>query len=75
MKDNNRLLSLQNKYNEILLEDGGLRTLCGVLTEDINNFVFILDKYRENLLYIDRKLRQDMDFYDYLDYKKLEKKK
>ncbi len=73
MKSNNPASSLQNKYINILLEDCGLRTLCNLLTEEINNPIFILDKYRENLLYIDRNLRDEFDFYSYLNQKRLKR--
>jgi sugar diacid utilization regulator len=69
------LLQLQEKYHDILIKDAGLRTLCDTLTAEIGNPVFILDKFRENVLYLDRELRQDdSDFYSYLDHKDFEKK-
>ena len=72
MADTNDLLELQDKYQEILLADGGLRTLCNTLTEEIGHPVFILDRHQENLLYIDRKLRDDQEgFYGYLDDRQL----
>ena len=69
------LLELQGKYHQALIKDAGLRTLCDTLTAEIGNSVFILDKFRENVLYLDRKLREESnDFYDYLDQKEFEKK-
>lgn len=69
------MMDLQQKYHDILIEDAGLRTLCNTLTERIGSPVFILDKFRENVLYLDRKLRQENSkFYSYLDQKKSLKK-
>ncbi|GAB6137769.1 PucR family transcriptional regulator [Halanaerobaculum tunisiense] len=69
--DTKRLFSLQNKYQKILLNNGGLRTLCNTLREEINNQIFILDKYQENIIYIDRKLRENnVEFYSYLNNRK-----
>ncbi|WP_052326464.1 hypothetical protein [Halobacteroides halobius] len=74
--DTQKLFSLQNKYQAILLDNGGMRTLCNTLQEDINNKVFILDKYRENVLYIDRELRhENQEFYSYLDQRSLTKRR
>ncbi|GAB6098194.1 hypothetical protein JCM16358_00730 [Halanaerocella petrolearia] len=70
--DTKDLFSLQNQYQQILLNNGGLRTLCNRLQDDITNQVFILDKYRENIIYVDRKLRRENEeFYSYLDERKL----
>ncbi|MDZ7673110.1 MAG: hypothetical protein U5K53_09830 [Halanaerobiales bacterium] len=74
MNDFKKNLYLQNKYKNVLLDDGGLRTLCNILTEEIGKAVFILDQYKENLLYIDRKLRKkEHKFFEYLNKRKLEK--
>lgn len=75
MDELKKLLQLQEKYHDFLIKDAGLRTLCDTLTEEINNSVFILDKFRENVLYLDRNLRQeDSQFYTYLDQKDFNKK-
>ncbi|MFO7819599.1 MAG: helix-turn-helix domain-containing protein [Halanaerobacter sp.] len=71
----NKLLKLQDKYHDILIKDAGLRTLCDTLTAEINNKVFIFDKFRENVLYLDRNLREeDNRFYSYLAQKEFKKK-
>ena len=70
-----QLLEMQEKYHDILIQDAGLRTLCDTLTEEINNSVFILDKFRENVLYLDRNLRKEnSQFYTYLDQKEFKTK-
>ncbi|MBM7556415.1 PucR family transcriptional regulator [Halanaerobacter jeridensis] len=75
MSELNEVLKLQDKYHDILIKDAGLRTLCDLLTEEINNSVFIFDKFKENVLYLARELRdKDSDFYSYLDQKEFEKK-
>lgn len=61
------LLSLQRTYQTILLNDGGIRTLCNTLSNQINNPVFILDKYREDILYIDQELCKQLDCNSYLE--------
>ena len=72
MTDERGLLDLQARYQNILLKNGGLRTLCNSLKQDIKNPVFIMDPYYENLLYIDRELREKKpDFYDYLNNREL----
>ena len=75
MTELKQLLQLQKKYHDILIKDAGLRTLCDALTEEIDNSVFILDKFKENVLYLDRSLREEnSQFYDYLAEKEFEKK-
>ncbi|MGM0501799.1 MAG: PucR family transcriptional regulator [Bacillota bacterium] len=70
-----QLLQLQGKYHDALIKDAGLRTLCDTLTAEIDNSVFILDKFKENVLYLDRKLREESnDFYSYLDQKEFQSK-
>ena len=72
MGDDKCVLDLQARYQEILLNNGGLRTLCNTLKEEIKRSVFIMDPYRENLLYIDRELRKKKpDFYNYLNDRKI----
>lgn len=63
MFTNDNVFKLQKKYHSILLNNGGLRTLCNTLSEEINNHVFILDKYKEDLLYADRELRENEEFF------------
>ncbi|SJZ37519.1 hypothetical protein SAMN02745118_00613 [Selenihalanaerobacter shriftii] len=65
------LILLQRKYQNVLLNDGGIRTLCNTLIEQINNPVFILDRYRKGVLYVDRDLSKEWDFYTYLEEKEL----
>ena len=74
MSENKCLLDLQERFQEILLADGGLRTLCNTLKAELGKPLYILDSRRENLLYIDRELREaEYDFYDYLNNRTLAK--
>ncbi len=67
------VLRLQRKYQKILLADGGLRTLCNALVEEINNPVIILDKYKEDAMYVSPEAKEEKDIYQYLKEKKLKK--
>ena len=74
MTEQNIILELQQKYQKILLADGGLKTLCNALIEDVKNPVFILDRYQDDTMYLAEELKKDIQFYEYLAKRKVFKK-
>lgn len=71
MNREEKILSLQQKYQKILLNDGGLQTLCNALIEEVDNPVFLLDKYQDDTIYITKALKADKEFYNYLEEKEI----
>ncbi|MFP4661456.1 MAG: PucR family transcriptional regulator [Halanaerobiales bacterium] len=54
-----RVLKLQKEFQEILVKDGGLRTFCDRLREEIDNRVLILNSFHDDLIYGDREIKQN----------------
>lgn len=64
-------IHVQQVFQNILLDDGGFKTICSQLSKLIGNPVLILDRFKEDIIYLDRNLREERNKYYQMDQRKL----
>lgn len=68
------LFFIQRGLTDKLLEDAGLRTFASVLTKNIGADVYIFDRFQDDLIYADRKIKRKNDFNNYIKERKVKRK-
>lgn len=68
------LFFIQHDLTDKLLSDSGLRTFASILTKNIGADVYIYDRFRDDLIYADRKIKIDSKFNDFIKERKLKRK-
>ncbi len=64
-------IHMQQIFQNILLEEGGFKTICTQLSRLIGNPILIMDRFKEDIIYLDRNLRKDREKYYQMDQRKL----
>lgn len=64
-------IKVQQTFQNILLDDGGFKTICSQLSKMIGNPVLIMDRFKEDIIYLDRNLREERDKYYQMDQRTL----
>lgn len=64
-------IHMQQIFQNILLEEGGFKTICTQLSRLIGNPILIMDRFKEDIIYLDRNLRKDREKYYQMDKRKL----
>ena len=64
-------IKMQQVFQNILLDDGGFKTICSTLSDYISNPVLIMDRFKEDIIYLDRQLRDKREKYFNMDQRKL----
>jgi len=68
------LFFIQHQLTDELLNDSGLRTFAAILNNNLGADVYIFDRFQDDLIYVDQKLKRDSQFNDYIKERKLKRK-
>ncbi len=68
------LFFIQHALTDELLNDAGLRTFASILNKNLGADVYIYDRFRDDLIYADRKIKRDSQFINYIKERKLKRK-
>ena len=68
------LFYIQHQLTDNLLTDSGLRTFASVLNKNLDTDVYIFDRFQDDLIYADQKIKKDSQFTDYIKERKLKRK-
>ena len=68
------LFYIQHQLTDDLLTDSGLRTFASVLNKNLDTDVYIYDRFQDDLIYADPKIKQDSQFKDYIKERELIRK-
>ncbi|MFW5718667.1 MAG: PucR family transcriptional regulator [Halanaerobium sp.] len=60
------LFFIQHELTDELLLDSGLRTFASILNKNLGADVYIFDRFRDDLIYADQKIKTDSQFNNYL---------
>lgn len=67
------LFYIQNQLTDYLLNDSGLRTFASVLQNNLGADVYIFDRFQDDLIYADPKIKKDSQFGEYLKERTLKR--
>ena len=68
------LFFIQHQLTDDLLTDSGLRTFASVLNENLDTDVYIYDRFRDDIIYADQKIKKNKEFMLYIRERKLIRK-
>lgn len=68
------LFYVQHQLTDHLLNDAGLRTFATVLNNNLGVDVYIFDRFQDDLIYADQKIKKDSQFENYIRERKLKRK-
>ncbi|RAK08623.1 CdaR family transcriptional regulator [Halanaerobium saccharolyticum] len=68
------LFFIQHQLTDLLLNDSGLRSFAEVLNKNLSADVYIFDRFQDDLIYADQKIKKDKQFDDYLSKRELKRK-
>ncbi len=68
------LFFIQHQLTDELLSDSGLRTFAAILNNNLGADVYIFDRFQDDLIYADQKIKKDSTFHDYITERKLKRK-
>ncbi|MFW5885524.1 MAG: PucR family transcriptional regulator [Halanaerobium sp.] len=60
------LFFIQHELTDELLLDSGLRTFASILNKNLGADVYIFDRFQDDLIYADQKMKKDSQFNNYL---------
>jgi hypothetical protein len=65
------LFFIQHQLTDDLLTDSGLRTFASVLNENLDTDVYIDDRFRDDIIYADQKIKKKQRIYALYKRKKI----
>lgn len=65
------LFFIQHQLTDDLLMDSGLRTFASVLNQNLGTDVYIFDRFQDDLIYADQKIKTDSQFMNYIKEREL----
>lgn len=68
------LFFIQHELTDNLLNDSGLRTFASALNNNLGADVYIFDRFQDDVIYADQKLKKDKQFEDYIRERKLNRR-
>ncbi|SDI67754.1 hypothetical protein SAMN04515654_11166 [Halanaerobium congolense] len=68
------LFYIQHQLTDNLLTDSGLRTFASVLNKNLDTDVYIYDRFRDDIIYADQKIKKNKEFMLYIRERKLIRK-
>lgn len=68
------LFYIQHQLTDDLLTDAGLRTFASVLNKNLGTDVYIYDRFQDDIIYADPKIKRDSQFKDYIKERELIRK-
>lgn len=68
------LFFIQHQLTDELLSDSGLRTFAAILNNNLGADVYIFDRFQDDLVYADQKIKKDSQFHNYIKERKLKRK-
>ncbi|MFW6001679.1 MAG: PucR family transcriptional regulator [Halanaerobium sp.] len=68
------LFFIQHELTDHLLNDAGLRTFAAALNNNLGADVYIFDRFQDDVIYADQKLKKDKQFEEYIRERKLNRR-
>lgn len=68
------LFYIQHQLTDELLKDAGLRTFAGIIHENLDADVYIFDRFQDDLIYADPRIKADSQFNQYIKNRSLKRK-
>ena len=68
------LFFIQHQLTDILLNDSGLRTFASALNKNLGADVYIFDRFQDDVIYADQKIKKDGQFENYIKERKLNRR-
>ncbi|MFW6252013.1 MAG: hypothetical protein ACOC27_02115, partial [Halanaerobium sp.] len=68
------LFFIQHELTDELLLDSGLRTFASILNKNLGADVYIFDRFQDDLIYADQKIKKDSQFNNYLKERTLKRR-
>lgn len=65
------LFFIQHQLTDDLLTDSGLRTFASVLNKNLDTDVYIYDRFRDDIIYADQKIKKKQRIYALYKRKKI----
>jgi sugar diacid utilization regulator len=68
------LFFIQHQLTDELLNDSGLRTFASILNKNLNVDVYIFDRFQDDLIYADQKIKKNSQFNNYIKERTLKRR-
>jgi sugar diacid utilization regulator len=68
------LFFIQHQLTDELLNDSGLRTFASILNNNLKVDVYVFDRFQDDLIYADQKIKKDSQFNNYIKERTLKRR-